>query len=136
VAFGRCGFAGFATAHQTTLGNQPRPSPTVDGGIHPASAEQRTVGRVDDRVDRLPGYVSLKNLDGTTHNLSVFKKEEYSLILQFLEPCGSKAIEPRRPLSAPAILCNGFKNFHKLNLAPNIPLVQSLAENGFINSLQ
>jgi len=83
----------------------------VDGAIHPASAEQRTVGRVDDRVDRLLGYVSLKNLDGTTHNLSVFKKEEYSLILQFLERCGSKAIDPRRPLSAPAILCNGFKNF-------------------------
>jgi hypothetical protein len=47
----------------------------VNGAIHSASAQQRTVGRVDDRVDRLPGYVSLKNLNGAPHNLSAFKKE-------------------------------------------------------------
>ena len=65
--------AGFAAAQQTTLGQQARPSRTMNGAIHSASTQQRTVGRVDDRVDRLPGYVSLKNLNGTAHNLSAFK---------------------------------------------------------------
>ena len=73
MALGSFCTAGFAAAQQTTLGKQARPSRTMNGAIHSASAQQRTVGRVDDRVDRLPGYVSLKNLNGTAHNLSAFK---------------------------------------------------------------
>jgi hypothetical protein len=74
VAFGRLGFAGFATAQQTTLGNQSRPGRTVNGAIHSASTQQRTVGCVNDRVKCLPGYVSLKNLDSEAHVVSVFPK--------------------------------------------------------------
>jgi hypothetical protein len=48
--------AGFATAKQTTFGGHPWPSRTVNGAIHSA-AKQRTVSRVDNRVDRLPDYV-------------------------------------------------------------------------------
>ncbi len=74
VALGSFCLAGFATAQQTTLGNQARSGRAVDGAIHSASAKQRTVGRIDDRVHCLPGYVSLKNLDAEAHVVNVFQK--------------------------------------------------------------
>jgi hypothetical protein len=74
VALGRFRLAGLATAEQTTFGDQPWPSRTVNGAIHSASAKQRTVGRVDNRVDRLPGYVSLKDLN-LAHDFPAVRKE-------------------------------------------------------------
>ncbi len=97
VAFGRFGFAGLATAQQTTLGKQARSGCAMDGAIHSASAQQRTVGRVDDCIDRKAGYVSLKNLNGTTHNLSAFKKERVFPYLSI-----SRTVRQQSDRAAPA----------------------------------
>src|SRR6266536_959530 len=64
------------------------------------------------------------------------KRKEYSLVFQFFESCRRKPVEARRPLPPTPIFCNRLKNLEQLNLATKIPLVQFLAENGFINSLQ
>jgi hypothetical protein len=39
----------------------------VDGAVNTAAAEQRTVGRIDDRVDIYPGYISPEELNAGVH---------------------------------------------------------------------
>src|SRR5450830_1662175 len=42
----------------------------MDGAIHAAAPEERGIGRVHDRVHRLPGNVVLNNLDAFGHGIA------------------------------------------------------------------
>ena len=46
------------------FGHDRRPAPAVDGPIDAASARQRAIGRVDDRIDLFQRDVALMKFDG------------------------------------------------------------------------
>ena len=50
MAFGEFGLTGGATAERAALRQQFRPGCAVDGAIHPAPAQQRRVGGIDDDI--------------------------------------------------------------------------------------
>jgi len=51
-----------AAAEQPALFEQARSSGAMNGAVHATSAEQRRVRGVYDRVDVLPGYISLPDV--------------------------------------------------------------------------
>ena len=58
VAAGDLRLPGRAAAEHATFRQQPWPGGAVDSAVHAAAAQQRFVGRVDDRVDRQRGDVA------------------------------------------------------------------------------
>jgi hypothetical protein len=52
VSFGDPGFAGWATTKQATFVQQIWAGSAVDSTINPAAAQQRTVGGIDNGVNR------------------------------------------------------------------------------------
>jgi hypothetical protein len=60
---GRLGVAGLAASQFAALGEEVGAGGPVDGPVDPATAEQRRVGGVDDRVDPLLGDVALGRFD-------------------------------------------------------------------------
>jgi hypothetical protein len=55
--------AGRAAPDRAALGEQARACCAVDRAVNTASAEQRGIRRVDDRIDALPRYVALDDFD-------------------------------------------------------------------------
>src|SRR5438105_4517984 len=58
------GVAGGAAAELAALGQDRGSAGAVDRAVDPAAAQQRRVGRIDDRVGRLRGDVAAHQLDG------------------------------------------------------------------------
>jgi len=59
VALGQLGVAGFAAAEKSTLMNKVRSGGAMNGAIHPAAAQERRIGGVDDGVDVERGDIGL-----------------------------------------------------------------------------
>jgi hypothetical protein len=62
---GRLRIAGRAPAERAAFLEDRRPARVVDRAVDPAAAEQRRVGRVDDRVDVLTRDVAADELEST-----------------------------------------------------------------------
>ena len=60
---GQLRVAGRAAAEPGAFLQQPRAGGAVDRPVHPAAAQQRRIGRIDDRVDVEPGNVAAPDLN-------------------------------------------------------------------------
>ncbi|MCI0639826.1 MAG: hypothetical protein L0Y72_16330 [Gemmataceae bacterium] len=63
VALGDFGFAGGAAAERFALGQQFAPRRAVDGPVHAAAAQERSVGGVDDGVHSELGDVAFLKVE-------------------------------------------------------------------------
>lgn len=67
ITLGDFRLAGFAAVERAALFQQLRPGGAMDGAVHAAAAQERSVGGVDDGIDVLLGDVALEDCETRVH---------------------------------------------------------------------